>query len=68
MSSAIALFPEALLSADRLKEVEDFLLALPVPPRRKKQALVEWTQVTGVALTREMVEAVLGPLADQVIG
>ena len=68
MSSAIAIFPEALLSADKEDAVVIFLLALPVPARRKKQALVEWTQLTGAALTEDLVRRVLGPLADDTLG
>jgi len=62
----IEIFPPALLAKDKWEDVVLFLLELPIPPRRKKQAIVEWAKYVGVALTHEMVVQVLGPLADRV--
>lgn len=62
---AIEIFPPALLAAEEWEDVVIFLQKLPAPPRRIKQALVDWTNYVGVALTHEMVEAVLGPLEER---
>jgi hypothetical protein len=64
--SRIAVFPEALLAKDKQDEVILFLQQLPAPARAKKEALVDWCKYVGVALTREMVEILLGPLAEEV--
>jgi len=61
MGGELVIFPPVLLDPSKKDEVLIFLRELPVPPRRKKQALVAWCQYTGVALDRDMVEAVLGP-------
>lgn len=52
----IAIIPTGLLNPKKEDEVILWLQELKVPDRRKKQALVEWCQITGVALTKEMVE------------
>ena len=68
MGGLIEVFPPWLLTRDRLNDVIIFLRELPVEPKRKKQALVAWTRYVGVALTYEMVEAVLGPYAEKYRG
>lgn len=62
----IELFPIALLDRTKWDEVVIFLSDLPIPPRRKKELIVEWTKVVGAVLTEEMVKAVLGKLAREV--
>lgn len=62
---SIAIFPPALLAKEKEDELIIFLKELPIPARRKKELLVEWCKYVGVALTREIVEALLGPLAER---
>ena len=64
--SFIEIFPPALLAADKWEDVVLFLLELPASPREKKYAIVDWCNFVGAALTHEMVEQVLGPLAERV--
>jgi len=54
--------PAALIAAEKWEDFLLFLRALPVDPSHKKYCLIEWCRMTGVALTHEMVEAVLGPI------
>lgn len=61
----VEVFPAALLAKEKWEDVIIFLQELPVPPRRKKEILVAWCKYVGVALTHEMVEAVLGPLEER---
>jgi len=56
---AIAVFPEDLLDADRLDDVIIFLAGLPIAPEDRKQLLLEWCQLMGVAITRDYVERAL---------
>jgi len=62
----IQVFPPALLFKDKWDEVVLFIQGLPIPPRRKKELIIEWTNYVGAALTRDMVEEVLGLEADEV--
>ena len=66
--SLIEIFPAYLLAKDKKDEVIIFLKELPIEPLRKKQALAMWCKYVGVALTYEMVEAVLGPYAEKYRG
>lgn len=61
----ISVIPAALIAKDKWEDFVLFLQQLPVPARRKKEILVEWTLVVGVALTKELVDQVLGPLAER---
>ena len=61
----IEIFPAALLAKDKQEDVILFLQKLPIPPRRKKEALISWCSYVGVALTHEMVEILLGPLEER---
>jgi len=61
MSGELVIFPSVLLDPEKKDEVLIFLRQLPAPPRRKKEALVAWCRAVGAALTRDMVEAILGP-------
>jgi len=62
MGGELEIFPRELLTADKEDEVVLLLRQLPVPPRRKKQALIAWCKFVGAALTKDLVERVLGPL------
>lgn len=62
----VEIFPPALLFKDKWDEVVVFLIRLLIPPRRKKELIVEWCKCVGAVLTEEMVKQVLGPLAREV--
>jgi len=62
----IQVFPPALLFKDKWDEVVLFIQDLPIPARRKKELIIEWTNYVGAALTRDMVKEVLGLEADEV--
>jgi len=62
----IQVFPPALLFKDKWDEVVLFIQALPIPARRKKELIIEWTSYVGAVLTRDMVKEVLGLEADEV--
>ena len=64
--SFIEIFPAGLLAEDKLEDVILFLQELPLSPREKKYALIDWCKLVGVAFTHEMVELLLGPLAGRV--
>ena len=64
----IDILPKELLAKDKQHEVIKFLQALPVPARRKKEVLVEWTQEMEIALTNDAVVELLGPLAEEMKG
>jgi len=57
---AIEIFPVELLAPERKDDVILFLAALPVPPRRKKQAYIDWCKYVGIAIEREDVEKIIG--------
>ena len=61
MGGELLIFPEWMLDPKRQKDVEIYLRELPVPPRRKKQALVAWCRAVGVAITKEKIESILKP-------
>jgi hypothetical protein len=63
---AIEVFPPALLFKDKWDEVVIFLQKLPIPPRRKKEVIVEWANYVGAVLTRDMIERVLGLDAENI--
>ena len=58
--------PKELLSKDKQHELIKFLQALPIPARRKKEVLVEWSQAMDVALLEDAVVELFGPLAGEV--
>jgi len=65
---AIEIIPAALLAEDKWDDFVVFLRALPIDPSDKKYILIQWTKLVGVALTSDMVEAVLGDLDERVRG
>lgn len=58
--AGIEILPAALL--DKKKEDQFILLLqeLPIPDRRKKELLVQWTNYVGAALTGDLVKKLLG--------
>jgi len=62
----IEVFPPALLFKEKWNEVVVLLMQLPIPPRRKKELIVEWAKCVGAVLTEDMVKAVLGEKAREV--
>ena len=46
----------AIMEMEDLDAVLVLLFDLPIDPREKKYILIQWCQIHGVALTREMVE------------
>jgi len=67
-SMAIEIIPAALLAEDKWEDFVVFLRALPIDPSDKKYILIQWAKFVGVALTSDMVEAVLGDLDERVRG
>jgi len=65
---SIALIPAALLAKEREEDFILYLRALPVDPSDKKYLLIQWTKLVGVALTHDMVKAVLGELDERTRG
>ena len=65
MGTAFEVFPEALFRPERWVDWVLMIKPLPISPRRKKELICEWCNITGVALTREMVEEVLGLEAER---
>jgi len=61
--SIIEVFPAALLRPEAKEEFILLLRKLPIDPRRKKETLIDWCKITGVVLTKEMIEAVIGEFA-----
>ncbi|GAH31619.1 unnamed protein product [marine sediment metagenome] len=45
-----------LLEPDKLDDVIIFLAGLPIHPEDRKQLLLEWCQLMGIAIDRDMVE------------
>jgi len=64
--AGVEVFPAGLLAKDKEEEVILFLQRLPITERRKKELLVQWCHYVGAALTHDMVEKLLGPLAGSV--
>ena len=64
--AGVEVFPAALLAEEAWEDVVLFLQRLPIPERRKKELIAQWAKYVGAALTHEMVEQVLGPLAGRV--
>jgi len=58
--SLIGLIPDDMFSPERKDDIIIMLRTLDVPPRRKKQALVDWSQSVGAGLTKEDFQKLLG--------
>ncbi len=54
------IFPPELLVADRKEDVILLLMRLPLAPQRKKELLVQWSQMVGAKFDREDVIRVTG--------
>jgi len=66
LMAGVEIFPAGLLAKEREEDVIVFLRTLPIPARRKKELIAQWAKYVGAALTRDMVEKVLGPLAGRI--
>ena len=58
MARVAAVVPVEWMAAEHEDDVILLIARLPVDPEDKKQLITEWCKIVGVALTREMVEAV----------
>lgn len=65
---AIALIPAALIAKEKWEDFVLYLQALPIDINDKKYLLIQWTKLVGVALTSDMVKAVLGELDKRARG
>jgi len=65
---AIALIPAALIAKEAWEDFVLYLQALPIDINDKKYLLIQWTHLVGVALTSDMVKAVLGELDERARG
>lgn len=65
-AALLAVVPGELLKPERKDDLILFLQRIPAPPRRLKQLYIEWCRYTGVALTREDLEKLLGPMFQYV--
>ena len=65
---SIALIPAALLAKEKWDDFVLYLQALPVDVNDQKYLLIQWTKLVGVALTDEMVKAVLGRADERARG
>jgi hypothetical protein len=65
---SIALIPAALVAKEKWEDFVVFLKALPIDLNDKKYLIIQWCQLVGVALTHDMVYAVLGELDERTRG
>jgi len=65
---SIALIPAALIAKEKWEDFVLFLRALPIDANDKKYLIIQWCQLVGVALTHDMVYAVLGELDERTRG
>jgi hypothetical protein len=65
---SIALIPAALIAKDKEDDFILYLKALPIDPNDKKYLIIQWTKLVGVALTHDLVKAVLGELDERTRG
>jgi len=65
---AIEVIPAALVAKEKWEDFVLFLQRLPVDVNDKKYLLIGWAKLTGVALTHDMVKAVLGELDERTRG
>jgi hypothetical protein len=54
------------MDPERWKDTAYYIRELPIPPRRKKQLIVQWCALLGVDMTHDMVVEVLGEEARRV--
>ena len=65
---SIAAIPAWLLAKEAWDDFVLFLQSLPIDINDKKYLLIQWCQIVGVALTHDMVVAVLGELDERARG
>jgi len=63
----IEVLPDHLIDPLMATETIQFIKALAVPPRLKKETLIAWTKAVEIQLTREMVIQLLGDDLDRVL-
>jgi len=62
------IIPGALLAREAWEDFVLWLGPLPMDLNDKKYILINWAKIVGVALTHEMVKAVLGELDERARG
>uniref|UniRef100_A0A6H2A046 Uncharacterized protein n=1 Tax=viral metagenome TaxID=1070528 RepID=A0A6H2A046_9ZZZZ len=62
------IIPGALLAKEKWEDFILFLRPLPIDINDKKYILINWCNIVGVALTHDMVKAVLGELDKRARG
>jgi len=60
MTEFVDLIPEELIDPDKKEEFLMWLINLPVDLWTKKYILIEWCNLVGIALTEDLVRAVVG--------
>jgi len=60
MTEFVDLIPEELIDPDKKEEFLMWLINLPVDLWTKKYILMEWCELVGIALTEDLVRAVVG--------
>ena len=60
MTEFVDLIPEELIDPDKKEEFLMWLINLPVDIWTKKYILIEWCNLVGIALTEDLVRAVVG--------
>jgi len=60
MTEFVDLIPEELIDPDKKEEFLMWLINLPVDIWTKKYILMEWCNLVGIALTEDLVRAVIG--------
>jgi len=65
---SIALIPAALIAKEKWDDFVLYLQSLPIDANDKKYLIIQWTKLVGVALTHDMVKAVLGELDEKTRG
>jgi len=60
MTEFVDLIPEELIDPDKKEEFLMWLINLPVDIWTKKYILMEWCNLVGIALTEDLVRAVVG--------
>lgn len=64
--AGVEIFPAYLLDKDKEDDVAIFLLELPIPDRRKKELIAQWCNYVGAALTKDLVDKILGPNSGRI--
>ena len=60
MGTLVEILPLGWDTPEHEDDVILLIASLPIEPEDRKRLILEWTQLVGVALTREIVEKVYG--------